>query len=238
MNNLLKDNFNEALSFYEFNHSYYELINFLKVGNDVEKQMSALKLEYVNSIDDAKSLCANLVDNDGKIREIVSFKLKEFVQMPRLVSFFHDYIIYDILLKAVVDINGNVCRNVIMAIDILRSNIEFCDYFIPRLVVQAIDLSNVVSEFDLQDGKYKTNKETFKLYWVLATIEKLCYNVSKQDLLKVLTKAKSVQDYTIREKVAKILVCVDGDFDLIRKDLLNDENHFVRRHLRRYVNNC
>ena len=64
----LDQNFTNALNFYETNYSHEQLIDMLKNGNIVQKQISALKLESINSSDDANILLSNLTGQDGKIR--------------------------------------------------------------------------------------------------------------------------------------------------------------------------
>ena len=72
-------NFNTALSLYQNDSPHQNLIEMLKNGNIVEKQIAAIKLKYINSQNDADALISDLTGQDGKIREAVSFKIKEFM---------------------------------------------------------------------------------------------------------------------------------------------------------------
>ena len=68
----LDENFKEALKLIERNFSHSELINLLKNGNIPQKQIAALKLDTINSQEEAAILLKNLTGQDGKIREAVS----------------------------------------------------------------------------------------------------------------------------------------------------------------------
>ena len=84
----LDENFEQALNLCETSYTHSELLEFLKSGNIVQKQIAALKLETINSIEDAQILVSDLVGQDGKIREAVSLRLNEFMSNPKLLPFF------------------------------------------------------------------------------------------------------------------------------------------------------
>ena len=218
-----KENFERALNIYENNYSHEDLIEFLKNGSVVEKQTAVLKLDELLNPDEADILMNNLTGCDGKIREAVSFRLREFAQKnPEYFTKF-----CDIFLDAIVDINGNICRNTIFSLKYLKPFDEFCNEFLPKLCEKALELSKKAKNFDIQDGKYKINKEIFKLYWYLETLSEFCDCV--ENLEEILSEAKLVKDYTIREKVAKILSKTDN-FPQLKNELKNDENYYVRRY--------
>lgn len=227
----LDENFNIAFNLYENDYSHAYLIEMLKNGTDVEKQISALKLDTITSESDASVLVQNLIGQDGKIREAVSFKIKEFIDNEDYRKYFYSIQNYDIFLKAITDINGNICRNIIASICNLKENKEFCNYFTNGLTKLTQDLADKVEQFDIQDGKYKVNKEVFKLYWCLETLYNFHNKVDMTVLKSILLKTKSVEDYTIREKTAKILTNDFDDNELIkiREELKQDKNYYVRR---------
>ncbi|MBR1460728.1 hypothetical protein IJ596_03735 [bacterium] len=227
----LDENFIQALNLYEKEHTYCELINMLQNGNIPQKQIAALKLDKINSVEDAQILVSNLTGQDGKIREAVSLKLDEFMSDNRYVEFFKNPENYKIFLDAITDINGNICRNIISAITNLHSDDKFCKIFCPELVKLTMDLISVVEKFDFQDGKYKVNKEAFKLYWCLETIYYFWDRLDFEDLKTIIIRAKDIGEYTIREKVAKILTRNLDDSELViaREELKNDSNYYVRR---------
>ena len=130
----LDENFEQALNLYESNYSHEQLLDLLKSGNIVQKQISALRLETITSDSDAKILVSNLVGQDGKVREAVSLRLNEFMSDPNLICFFQTPENYNIFLLAIIDINANICRNVISAVSNLKNNDKFCKIFGTNLV--------------------------------------------------------------------------------------------------------
>lgn len=227
-NNLEKNNqdFNQALNIYENDYSHEDLIYFLKNGSVAQKQAAALKLDCLNSENDAQILMSNLTNCDGKIREAVSFRLNEFLSAHS--EYFVNF--SDIFLDAIIDINGNICRNTISALKYMKKYPDFAACFCKKLTFNTLELARKAEKFDVQDGKYKVNKEIFKLYWYLEMIYEYCDYISHETIADILFLAKNVHDYTIREKVAKILSKVNsGYFDKIREELSKDENYYVRR---------
>ena len=223
LNRKYKEDFNRALNIYENDYSHKDLINFIENGSVVEKQISILKLDKINSKKEADILISNLTGCDGKIREAVSFRLKEFTsENPQY------YIEYrDIFLNAIVDINGNICRNTISALRALKPFEEFNKKFCSDLCFLTLILARKVKDFDIQEGKYKVNKEIFKLYWYLETIYEFAEFIETDILEDILKTSKEVKEYTIREKTAKILSKINK-FSSIREELKNDENYYVR----------
>lgn len=227
MNKNQTDNFNTALHLYENDYSHEDLINFLKYGNDTEKQISTLKLDKITDKNEAQIFISNLTGCDGKIREAVSFRLAEFVsENPKLFIEFEN-----IFLDAIIDINGNICRNTISALKYLKKQPEFCKIFCSKLYEKIIPIAKKIQKFDIQEGKYKINKEVFKLYWYLETIYNFYDCFTNDNLTAILSETKCIKDYTIREKTAKILSVIQDNHILlkIKSELKNDENYYVRR---------
>jgi hypothetical protein len=226
----LDENFTQALNLFEQEYSHTELIELLKNGNIVQKQVAALKLDNIFSCDDAQVLLDNLTGQDGKVREAVSFKIRGFLANPQTLKFFDCAKNYKVFLDAVIDINGNICRNIISGLCYLKNDEEFCKNFGQSLVALSLDLLEKISKFDIQDGKYTINKEVFKLYWCLETLYEFWNKVNFEDLKKIILLSKNVHEYTIREKVAKILSLGFTDEELLRaqKELQQDENYYVR----------
>lgn len=227
----LDENFNKALELAEKTLTQDELISMLKNGNIAEKQIAALRLETISSEEEAQALIDNLTGQDGKIREVVSLKINEFMNTESLLHFFENTRSYDVFLEAIIDINANICRNIISAISNLKTNPIFCKYFSEKLTQKTLDLLDIIKDFDFQDGKYKVNKEVFKLYWCLETIYEFSDSIDFATLKKILLTAKNIEEYTIREKAAKILTKNFNDIDLekARLELKNDKNYYVRR---------
>ena len=228
----LDQNFINALNFYQTEYTHDELIEMLKNGNIVQKQISALKLDTINSTEDAQVLLSNLTGQDGKIREAVSLKLAEFMADENYLKYFEPSQNVKIFLDAVIDINGNICRNVINALANLKDNNNFCNVFCAKLTDLTLKLTEIVEKFDFQDGKYKVNKEAFKLYWCLETIYVFWNKIDLNELKEIIQRGSNIGEYTIREKCAKILThdFMDKDLDNIRLKLKNDSNYYVRRY--------
>lgn len=230
----LDRNFNEALNLINKELSYSELIEFLKSGNIPQRQLAALKLEKLDSVEDAEILLNNLVGQDGKIREAVSLKIKELINNPNYKNYFFKLdmqTLSDYFSAAIIDINGNICRNVLDIISDFRENDNFLKLFIPKIINLIYDLIDKINNFNIKDGKYKVNKELFKLYWCLEAVNIMHDKIPVIDLRKILFDAKKIEEYTIREKVAKILINNINDDILIkiREELKNDTNYYVRR---------
>ncbi len=227
----LDQNFINALNFYENEYTHDELIEMLKSGNIVQKQIAALKLESINSPDDAQVLLSNLTGHDGKIREAVSLRLSEFMADRNYIKYFEPSKNAQKFLEAVIDINGNICRNVINALSNLKNDENFCRIFCEKLSGLTLELLDIVEKFDFQDGKYKVNKEAFKLYWCLETIYVFWDKMNFDSLKEIIKRGSNIGEYTIREKCAKILTHDFDDKDLIeiRQKLKNDSNYYVRR---------
>lgn len=219
--------FNTALNIYENSYSHEHLMNLLKNGSVAEKQAAAIKLETLKNQDEAKIFISNLTGCDGKIREAVSFRLPEFVKNNP--EFFTSYI--DIFLDAIIDINGNICRNTIKALEYLKDFPNFTTEFTTKLAQKTLNIIEPIKNFDIQEGKYKINKEVFKLYWYLETIAQFYKYIPSNKLFQILNETKNIQDYTIREKTAKILSKIDNIKELlnIKEELKKDANYYVRR---------
>ncbi len=224
-------NFKNALEFYQTDYTHSELIELLKNGNIPQKQIAALKLDSVKSEYDAKVLLSNLTGQDGKIREAVSLRLNEFMSDSDCILYFDAENNCSVFLDAITDINANICRNVISALTNLKNNENFCNIFCRELVQLTFNLLDIVEKFDFQEGKYKVNKEAFKLYWCLETIYVFWDKMNFEDLKNIIKRSKSIGEYTIREKAAKILThdFVDDELIVVRNELKNDSNYYVRR---------
>lgn len=222
-----KQDFNTALNIYENSHSHEYLIELLQNGSVAEKQAATIKLDSIINQNEAEIFISNLTGCDGKIREAVSFRLKEFLpQNPEFYTHFTDK-----FLDAIIDINGNICRNIIEALQPLKNSNEFLTEFCPKLIKKTAEIIPPIKAFDIQEGKYKINKEVFKLYWYLETISEFADFIPEEELYKILLETKAINDYTIREKTAKILSKKQNSaiFAKIKSELKQDPNYYVRR---------
>ena len=78
--------------------------------------------------------------------------------------------------------------------------------------------------------KYVINKQLFKLYWSLEALKLFSNDISVERLLSILERAAEEKEYTIREKVAQILVQLnDSKYEALKSKLVNDENYYVKQ---------
>lgn len=213
-------NFDECFKFFELKLSHDELYASLRGGNIAEKQLSCVRIEHCNNAQEARILMDNLTGIDGKVRETVSFKLKTFVtEHPEL---FLQQEFYNIFLDAIIDINGNICRNIICALEALTKDNKFCEYFVSNVIERALTVTEKIENFEYKDRKYVTNKEVFKLYWYLEVLG-IFSELPAEKLFALLERTAKIEEYTIREKTARLLLKLPQKYKI---DGLNFDNNF------------
>lgn len=227
MQNDMKD-FNNAIDLCEKEFSHEELIELLKNGTVIERQYGALNLDCVKSKDEAKILLSNLVGVDGKIREAVALKTYELTK--NTPEYFLAEENFETFSNATIDIDGNVCRLAISSACNLKHDEDFSKFYAESMV-KIIEIAlDEISKFTFRDKKYKINKQIFKIYWCLEALIDFYPFLKEEKLQEILEKCANLQEYTVREKCAKILC--HNKFNeranqLIEK-LKNDENYYVR----------
>jgi len=197
-------NFDRSCEFFEKDYTQNELYEFLKNGSDMEKQLASLKIDTVNNSQEAEIFMSNLTGVDGKIREAISFKLKCFMTSTYMAKLFNDKKFWDIFLDAIIDINGNICRNIICAISNLVQDEQFSEYFKTSIIERSFVVLENIDKFTYKDKKYVTNKELFKLYWYLETLSLFDFT-NTETLFELLEKCSKIEEYTIREKAAALV---------------------------------
>ncbi len=229
--NSQEENFSQALILAGKDFSENELFSMLKNGNITQKQIAALRIKTIKSEPEAQIFLDNLTGQDGKIREAVSLRINEFMSESTCRDFFKNTVACDKFLDAITDINGNICRNIINAVSNIKTDKQLSKYYTEKLTAKIWQLYDIIKDFDLQDGKYKVNKEVFKLYWCLESLYDFACIIDLEELKKILSATSSVNDYTIREKTARILTLNFHDPQLaeIKNMLKNDNNYYVRR---------
>ncbi len=205
-----------------------ELLEFLKSGSDKQKHFAVLELDDIQSFEEAKILVSNLVGQDGKIREAVSFKINEFVQNERCSGFFIDESFFQTFLEGIMDINGNVCRNIVN----MNWSSEFKQYLCVNLPKSIRKILANIAELEKDEKQYKISKRNFQLYWSLEALFNCLDNIEIETIKDIFFVCAEFEDYTIREKIAKILSEIQFlEFDELKKTLAQDENYYVRRFL-------
>lgn len=225
----LEHNFNTALKLCERNYSYEELLGLILSENIVEKQIGVLNLTEIKSQEDAMILVSNLVGQDGKIREVVAFKINEFIINPTFSLYFDTEKIYEILLEGIMDINGNVCRQIV---GLCNENDGFKKYLCEKLPERLKKILIKIEDLSAEEKQYVISKRNFQLYWALEALFNCIDNIEINFVIDTLKETAEFEDYTIREKTAKILskLNIQGLLELKNK-LKNDENYYVRKHL-------
>lgn len=223
-------NFNTSYEFFLKDYSQEELYKFLKNGSIAEKQLACIQIETLETEEQAKILMKNLTGIDGKVRESVSFKLKTFINEKTNLFLKKEF--YDILLDSTIDINGNICRNIIFAILPLKNNKEFCNYFTSNIFSKAHAVIDTIENFNYKDRKYVTNKEIFKLYWYLETLS-IFDKLNTIELFKLLKRTTKIEEYTIREKSANLFRFLSENQTKELQEINFDNNFYVNLALRK-----
>lgn len=223
-------NFNTSYEFFLKDYSQEELYKFLANGSIAEKQLACIQIETLETEEQASILMQNLTGIDGKVRESVSFKLKTFINEKTNLFLKKEF--YDTLLDSIIDINGNICRNIIIAIIPLKSNQEFCNYFTTNIFSKAHTVIDTIENFNYKDRKYVTNKEMFKLYWYLETLS-IFDKLNTIELFKLLKRTIKIEEYTIREKSANLFRFLAEVQTKELQEINFDNNFYVNLALRK-----
>jgi len=227
----LETNFNLATKMSEEHYDYSTLIEFLYSDKIVEKQIAVLKLNEIKSQNDAKILVSNLVGQDGKIREAVAVKINELTQNANYSNYFINKKIFETIFQGIMDINGNVCRQIVTSK--LAEGKEFQIYLCNNLPKSIGKILVDIEKIDSQTKQYVISKRNFQLYWCLDALYSIIEIVDFEQVKNILLKTGDFQDYTIREKTAKILTKIDSpELEELKEKLKNDENYYVRRLLK------
>lgn len=227
--NSLEDNFNKAMKMTLNSHSHEELIAYLKSGEPLEKQLAALELSMIKNEKEADILVSNLVGQDGKIREAVAYKINELFTNELFTNFFVSQLNFSKFLDGILDINGNICRQII---EIIGINKEFDKYLSKKLPFVLKDVLEKIRNLTEEEKKYVISKRNFQLYWGLEALYSIAKIADYSEFEDIIFGCSEFEDYTIREKVAKILSTTDANFQPeLKKRLATDENLYVRRYL-------
>ena len=222
-------NFDKAFDFFAIDMSHDDLYEFLKNGDLIQKQLACVKISSINNQAEAKILMENLTGIDGKVREAVSFKLRQF--LSNSAELFRNEEFYKIFLDSIIDINGNICRNILDALVHLVQYPDFCEYFIREILSRMVEVLTTIESFNYKDKKYVTNKEVFKLYWYLETLA-IFPSVPAEKLLPLLIRASEIQEYTIREKIAQLFKFLPKNEQTQLEKILSDKNFYVKNALK------
>ena len=204
------------------NFEYGNIISCLESDNEDLKPYALLELEEIKSQEDFNILISNLTGHDGRIRELVSSKMCEISCRDYVLSHF------PLLLDALCDVNPNVSRNIVKFIS--QNELPLNDSLLNRiiLIMQEIEANSKPRKWRTQKN-HMLNKMYFKLYWCLETLaENFNQPFNDAELVEILTENSECVDYTIREKVAKILTKMQNPPEELYQKMKNDENYYVK----------
>lgn len=225
MNTSLDENFDLACELSEKDFTHEELLQMLNNGNIAERQIAALKFDKVEKDVDALALMNNLTGCDGKIREAIALRINQIITSD---SNSREYFNFPLVFAdATIDINANICRLVVDSAKLLKTDEDFTKIYVQRILKFTEEAFDALDKFILRDKKYVINKQLFKLYWCLETLQNFYMDVDKNKLEEILTKGAEQNEYTIREKVAQI-VQISGKFASLKEKLQFDDNYYVR----------
>lgn len=229
--NLDKKIFEKAFSLCISRLNTDEIETILKQGDDVEKQIAILQLSEVEDKSMADQLILHLTGQDGPIREVTAIKIREAV-IDKNNDIFDDVEYYPVFADALCDVNPNICRFVVE--------------FLPRLSYK-VQLQNIIIE-KIKNIFYKINNpdktqknfitvRLFNLYWcleALSSIMPITGEDAEQKIADILQEAIKLKDYTIDEKVAKIVAGFKGkvEFKKLEQALGKSDNFYVKRYFK------
>lgn len=216
------EDMNKAYSLMECEFPRDEIFAALNGEDDIKKQIALIKLDGVKSVDEAKMLTSVLTGQHGPVREICSFRINEFLKDENEREYFCGSDLREIFLNALNDIIPTVARNILEVIKFLPEQEIVQEALLDRILT----LDDYVEDETLLSN-HEIIKKTFKLYWYLETLAEFAKEVEyREKFAKVIEKSYNHEDYTIREKVSKILSKVN-DFAEYKNMLKNDTNPYV-----------
>lgn len=213
---------NKAYSLIEKDFSRTQIFDVIKGFDDISKQVALIKLDDVQSEEEAIILTSVLTGQHGPVREICSAKINQFLKNEDSRHFFYGEDIREILLNALNDIIPTVARNIL----------EVIKYLPERELVQNALMTRILALDEYEEDEtalsnHEIIKKTFKLYWYLETLAEFAEEIQNEEkFAKIIEKTYNHEDYTIREKVSKILSKVNG-YNRFKEMLKNDTNPYV-----------
>lgn len=216
------DDMEKAYTLIESEFSREEIFRILQGEDDIKKQVALIKLECVKSSDEAKLLTSVLTGQHGPVREICSSKINQFLKEEEARCFFGGEEIREIFLNALNDIIPTVARNILEVIKFLPQK-----ELVQKSIIERILALDEYEEDEVSLSNHEIIKKTFKLYWYLETLVEFAQDAQLDEkFVQIIERNYSHEDYTIREKVSKILSKVNN-FEEYKEILKNDTNPYV-----------
>ncbi len=220
----------KAAKLCEKSYEHDEIINVISGENDFEKQICLLKLDYLADEKECNLLVFQLTEHHGLIREAAAIKISEFLNDGKYKHLFLNNYCVESFLKAVNDINPNICRLICSVLHTLLSSEEEYKKMFLNLLYKRFD--TIFCELEKLKRSNWYTKKLFNLYWCLEALAMLNVCVD-ENLESVLTQACKVRDYTIREKAAMVISSLKGTSDAVndlKTKLKQDDNFYVKRY--------
>ena len=204
--------------------SYTELFYYIKNGKDSEKQICILKLSCLKSQEDADILLSNLTNQHGTVREAAAEKINEL--MKKNPDFFQTGYALEKFLLAINDVNPNICRHIIEILPFLKPDRK--EQLLHSLYDLTLKVTEEAQRLNVRNRSHVYTKKIFNLYWCLEAISELAA-LPEEKLKNIINKNFDSEEYTIREKTAKIIRNLNApEFSQILEKLKADENFYVR----------
>lgn len=214
----------------EKEYSHEQIIDVMKTENDFEKQICILKLKTLKSQEEADLLVFQLTEHHGLIREASASKINEFILEKKLNSLFLNQYASEAFIKAVNDINPNICRLICAVLKpLFDTNEEEKRLFLNSLYRR---FEKIFEELEHLKRSRLYTKKLFNLYWSLEALAMLEPEADEK-LESVISVASSLRDYTIREKAAMVLSSLNvssENLEKVKAKLKDDENFYVKRY--------
>ncbi len=223
----------------DFSHD--EIFKNLKDENceDFIKIFSIINLEEIKTIEEAQVLFYHLTNHPTPIREAIALKLEEIYNY----KFFNNEI-KEQFLKSIIDINPNVCRSIcaiVAKFDNLKNNLA------DEIILKIKNLLCEIEQNDKELGgfyedaqkirkNHAKNKKLFSLYWYLECLSICTEEKNNSKVLEILKETIKFNDYTIREKTAKILAKLKNKEQNLLQIAIADENFYVKNQVYDKIN--
>ena len=231
----MENNFKIACEYISKDFSFEEIEKILNDGDDFAKVAVLLNIKNITNNDFANLIIKNLTHQSGPVREACAYALCEL--MPEFNGYFQDKNTLDIIIYSLNDVNPNVVRFMLETLRYINNK----EYIFDKMLV---NISNLYSEINNKQRRGKEQehiftKKCFKIYWSLEALKKIISE--KSDIIeKTSSRGKTfynlfktlytIDEYTIREKIAQITGMLQNDMlEEIRIELNRDKNYFVRR---------
>lgn len=224
-----------------FDFSQEEIISNLKEDcDDFIKIFSIINLEKINNIEETTLLFQHLTNHPTPIREAVALKLEEIYQD----NFYNDFI-KEQFLKSIIDINPNVCRAICSLIsksEFLKEDLllELCNrisLLLDEIKQNDTSLGGFYDDAQKIRKNHAKNKKLFSLYWYLELLSICAQGKNNSSVLEIIKETIKFNDYTIREKTAKILVNIAKAPVELLKIMNADQNFYVKNLVYDKINN-